>query len=239
MLRGEWTGPFLGRLRFAEYGDRWITEHRLRARTRDEYRSIWCHHITPFLGHVELAELSTGTIRTWRATLLRQGRSEDRTAKAYRLLRAILNTAVDDGRIKRNPCRIKGAGEYRTPERPTATIAQVYALADQMPGRYRALVLAAAFTGLQWGELIALRRCDVDLGSGVLHVRRRLAQLSSGGMQEGVRSRLQEFGTSRSPSSSPKSCARTSRSTPATGRRAWCSAEGRARCCGEATSAGR
>src|SRR5688572_32325201 len=43
--------------------------------------------------------------------LLRDGRSEDRTAKAYRLLRAMLNTAVDDGAIKRNPCRIKGAGE--------------------------------------------------------------------------------------------------------------------------------
>lgn len=31
-------------------------------------------------------------------------------AKAYRLLKAILNTAVDDGLIRRNPCRIKGAG---------------------------------------------------------------------------------------------------------------------------------
>jgi hypothetical protein len=28
-------------------------------------------------------------------------------AKAYRLLKAILNTAVDDGLIRRNPCRIK------------------------------------------------------------------------------------------------------------------------------------
>jgi integrase len=54
-----------------------------------------------------------------------------------------------------------------------------------MPTRFRALVLAAAFTGLRWGELIALRRCDVDLRVGVLHVRRRLAQLSTGGMQAG------------------------------------------------------
>jgi hypothetical protein len=27
-------------------------------------------------------------------------------AKAYRLLKAIFNTAVDDGLIRRNPCRI-------------------------------------------------------------------------------------------------------------------------------------
>ncbi|WP_214371306.1 tyrosine-type recombinase/integrase [Pseudonocardia sp. H11422] len=186
MLRGEWTDPLLGRVRFGEYGERWIAEHPLGARTREEYQSLWRHHVAPFLGHVELAELSTGTIRTWRATLLREGRSEDRTAKAYRLVRAILTTAVDDGRIKRNPCRIKGAGEHRTAERPTATVTQVYALANRMPGRYRVLVLAAAFTGLRWGQLIALRRCDVDLISGVLHVRRRLAQLSRGGMQEGA-----------------------------------------------------
>ena len=186
MLRGEWTDPRLGRVVFVDYGERWISEHRLSARTREEYASIWRHHVVPFLGHVQLGDISTSTIRSWRATLLADGRSEDRTAKAYRLVRAILNTALDDGRIKRNPCRVKGAGEHRTAERPTATVAQVYALADRMPRRFRALVLAAAFTGLRWGELIALRRCDVNTSTRVLHVRRRLAQLSRGGMQSGA-----------------------------------------------------
>ncbi len=90
-------------------------------RTREEYLSLWRHHIEPYLGQVDLAELSTDTIRGWRAALLRGGRSEDRAVKAYRLVRAVLNTALDDGRIKRNPCRIKGAGEYRATdcERPT------------------------------------------------------------------------------------------------------------------------
>jgi integrase len=185
ILRGEWSDPLAGRVPLGEYGERWIEEHRLGERTREEYDSLWRRHIVPYLGRIDLAEISTDTIRSWRATLLRDGRSEDRTAKAYRLLRAVLNTAVDDGKIKRNPCRIKGAGDYRAAERPTATVAQVYALADRMPGRFRALVLAAAFTGLRWGELIALRRCDVDLTGGVLHVRRRLAQPRRGGLQEG------------------------------------------------------
>jgi hypothetical protein len=122
ILRGEWTDPLLGRVSLAEFGERWITEHRLGERTRQEYLSLWRNHIVPFLGSIELAECSTGTIRSWRAALLREGRSEDRAAKAYKLVRAIFNTAVDDGRIKRNPCRIKGAGEHRAPERMTATV---------------------------------------------------------------------------------------------------------------------
>jgi integrase len=185
ILRGDWSDPLAGRVPLGEYGQRWIEEHQLGERTREEYDTLWRHHIEPYLGRIELAEISTDAVRSWRATLLREGRSQDRTAKAYRLLRTVLNTAVDDGKIKRNPCRIKGAGDYRAAERPTATVAQVYDLADRMPGRFRVLVLAAAFTGLRWGELIALRRCDVDLTGGVLHVRRRLAQPRRGGLQEG------------------------------------------------------
>jgi integrase len=163
ILRGAWADPAKGRELFCNFGARWITEHRAGERTWEEYLSLWRHHVEPYLGQVELAELSTDTIRSWRVALLRDGRSEDRTAKAYRLVRAILSTAVDDGRIRRNPCRIKGAGEHRAAERSTASVRQVYALAERMPERFRALVRAAAFTGLRWGELIALRRCDVDL----------------------------------------------------------------------------
>jgi hypothetical protein len=40
--------------------------------------------------------------------LLENGVSESTAAKAYRLLRAIMTTAVeDDGILPRNPCRIK------------------------------------------------------------------------------------------------------------------------------------
>ncbi len=57
-------------------------------------------------------------------------------AKCYRLLRAILNTAVVDEVIVRNPCNIKGAGIERTPERPVATTTQVWALADAVEPRF-------------------------------------------------------------------------------------------------------
>jgi integrase len=46
-----------------------------------------------------------------------------------------------------------------------------------MPPRFSALVIVAAFSGLRWGELAALRRRDVDLETGVVRVTRKLAVL--------------------------------------------------------------
>jgi integrase len=100
--------------------------------------------------------------------------------KAYRLLRVIMNTAVEDGLVARNPCRIAGAGIERSPERPVATIQQVYELADAVGDRHRSVVLLATFGGLRLGELLALAREDLDLDVGLVRVRRQLHQLKHG-----------------------------------------------------------
>ena len=47
------------------------------------------------------------------------------------------------------------------------------------------LILAAAFTGLRWGELLALRRMDVDLAAGTIRVHRSIAQLRGGQLVPG------------------------------------------------------
>jgi integrase len=185
MLRGDWIDPLLGKVTLAEFGTRWIKERKLGKRTREEHERTFRLHVAPFLGHKMLGEIGTDTVRTWRVILAEHGRSEIRIAKAYKLLRAIMNTAADDGRIKRNPCRIKGADQEDSPERPVATVPQVFALADEMPARFRVFVLAAAFTGLRWGELIGLRRCDVNTDAMTVRVPRSVAQLGSGEMVAG------------------------------------------------------
>ena len=50
------------------------------------------------------------------------------------------------------------------------TVEQVYAIADAITPRYRGLVILAAFTGLRFGELRALRRKRLDLQGGVVTV---------------------------------------------------------------------
>jgi integrase len=163
LLSGEWADPARGKVKLIDYADRWIGERAgLRPRTVELYRWLMRKHIAPRLGGVPLGKLTTALIREWRAALLQTGVSESITAKSYRLLRAILNTAVDEDKIlPRNPCRVRGADKENPAERPTLTVAQVYDLAGRMPERFRVLILLTAFTSLRWGEVTALRRCDV------------------------------------------------------------------------------
>ena len=78
-------------------------------------------------------------------------------------------------------CRIKGAGQEQSAERPVLTIAGVYALANAIDQRYRALVLLGTFASLRWAELAALRPGDIDLESCTIRVERPLIEQLGGG----------------------------------------------------------
>ena len=175
LLEGEWVDPDAGAVFVADYAATWIEERPgLRPKTVLIYTGLLRCHIAPHFEHVTVAEVTLARVRRWRRKLLDSGVSEVTAAKAYRLLRAVFNTALDDGLIRRNPCRIKGAGTEHSPERPVLTVTQVYALADAVGLRYRALILLAAFTSLRWAELAALRPGDIDLDARTVRVTRQL-----------------------------------------------------------------
>lgn len=181
IIRDSWRNPNLGRVRLADYLNEWICQRPgLRPRTVDLYGWLSRRYLVPALGDRMLCDLTPGIIRAWHAELVAGGVGRTMVAKAYRLLRAVLNTAVDDELIARNPCRIKGAGAEHAPERPTATVAQVLRLADNVPARFRALVLLAAFTSLRYGELAALRRRDIDSDCTTVTVRASLVERPGG-----------------------------------------------------------
>lgn len=178
--RGRWFDPDAGRTPLGEYAEEWIAERpHLAPKTVQRYEGLLRLHVRPKLGDVDLIDLTARRVRTWRKSLLDDGVGEVTAAKAYRFLKTVMNTAVDDELVPRNPCRIKGAGSERSPERQPPTMEQVYALADAIGERSRALVLLAAFGALRWGELVALRRKNVDLRAGTVRVVASMTELGA------------------------------------------------------------
>ena len=189
-LRGTYRAPRVVTDTLGDYGTRWIEDRpRLKASTRHQYEVDFRLHIEPTLGSTVLDQIEPDDIRRWysrlsdglRASLAESGRNGSATvARSYRLLRAILQTAVDDDILTRNPCRIPGAGDARSPERPVLSAQEIGRLADEVPVSYRAFVLVAGFTGLRAGEIAALRLSDLDLrrGSAVLRVNRRFYRVA-------------------------------------------------------------
>jgi integrase len=126
-----------------------------------------------------LKDITPAKVRAWRQSLLDKGVGASTVSKAYRFLRAVMNTAADDEVIQRNPCRIKGAGVERPDERPVLTVTEVLRLADSIDPRYRALVLLSVFGSLRWGELMGLRRSDFDLEEGVVRIQRAVSEVGA------------------------------------------------------------
>ena len=82
----------------------------------------------------------------------------------------MLNTALEDGRVVVNPCRVRGAGTVSAAERPTATVAELQAAIDASPPRFRLAFALAAWCQLRRAEVLGLQRGDIDLLHSELRV---------------------------------------------------------------------
>ncbi|MEV5987136.1 tyrosine-type recombinase/integrase [Streptomyces sp. NPDC052051] len=171
ITRGDWRAPDAGAVNFHVYAEKWVEERELAIRTMDLYKHLLRLYVLPAFGSLDLDEITAPRVREWRAERLRATGAKTTVAKAYRLLKAILETAVDDELISRNPCRIKGAGKESAAERRIATVAQVDALADAIGIRWRLMVYLGAYGPMRPEELAGLRRRDIDLDNLVIRVR--------------------------------------------------------------------
>lgn len=175
--RGGWVDDALGRQPFGDYARVWLRDNpEIGDRWRETCLRNLRIHLVP-LADLPLRAITPGIVREWYGTAMRGAGGKTSIAQSYRFLRAVMNAAVRDGAIFRNPCTIRGAGADRAPERPTATPAQIVALVDAFTPRYRAAVLIAAWSGLRRGEIAGLHREDVDLAAGTVRVRRSRAEL--------------------------------------------------------------
>ena len=153
------------------FAESWLADRPLKPRTRDLYRRLLDQKILPTLGDMPLRDITQHTVRQWYTTL--DPELPTRRAHAYALLRTILAQRVTEGLLAANPCHIRGAGSSKRVHKiKPATLGELEAIVAALPDRYGLMVLLASWCALRFGELIELRRKDIDLKAGKIMVRR-------------------------------------------------------------------
>jgi integrase len=173
-----WTPPKLRRAlaeankpaTFTVYAAVWLRGRDLKPRTRSHYQALLNNQLAVW-DAVPVSNIRPEMVRDWHNSLDRNHATT--RAHAYGLLRAILATAVNDSLLPVNPCHIRGAGTAkRIHQTKPLSLLELEVLVAAMPQKYRPMTLLAAWCALRFGELVELRRKDVDLAGGVIYVRR-------------------------------------------------------------------
>ncbi len=180
---GRWVSPDAPKaaapVTFGAYARAWLAGRDLSPGTRLLYSNTLAH-VLPAFGDVALAAITPAAVREWHARL-REETGPTMRAHSYALLRTILGTAVADDVIPVNPCRVRGAGQAKRARTiRAASLGELETLVKALPERYRLMALLAAWCALRFGELAELRRADIDVRNGVVHVRRGVIRADGG-----------------------------------------------------------
>jgi integrase len=127
--------------------------------TQAKYRYCIEKYMTEF--HAEpVDQITRGQVNDWYTELRSTGHLST-ASKAYKILRSILERAVDEEYVSRNPCKIKGAQNASTGvQLYTPSPQEMAVLVRAINIRYRVLVQLMSIAGLRYGEAIGLRRMD-------------------------------------------------------------------------------
>ncbi|MEW2463068.1 tyrosine-type recombinase/integrase [Microbacterium sp. NPDC047426] len=179
--KGEFIDPRDGNILLRDYVDQYWWP----ARTGDPLtlqtvsRTVR-NRIVAYLGSTPLRLIKVDTLRLWLKDL--EGVVAPGTmVVTWGYLNNILDCAVDDERIPKNPCRAK---TLKAPSKPEGKArawdrARVQAVWAALTANYRILVDIGVGAGLRQGEAFGLSADDIDLEGRVIHVRRQVRSIGS------------------------------------------------------------
>lgn len=183
--RGEFIDPGAARVTVGELGPAWLKRQaHLKPSSFRPVEAAWRNHVEPAWGNKAVAEVRKTAVQDWVSGLTAGSETEKRKPKsatvvirAYGVLAAILDGAVDDRRVLVNPAR--GVTLPRKGKKPHIYLSheQVHLLAKE--SKYPTLVLVLAYCGLRWGEAVALRVKDLDALKRRLHVVENAVEVGS------------------------------------------------------------
>lgn len=169
-MTGSYVAPSLGMIPIAELAPAWLSRKESDV-AKSNYRmleSAWRVHVKPVWGDVRIADIELNMVESWIADMRRQSGATT-VIRSYGVLAGILDSAVKSRRLASNPARgVENLPRKIAKRRVYLSADDVGRLADES-GAHRVLVLTLAYTGIRWGEAVALRVSDIEF------LRRRLS----------------------------------------------------------------
>jgi site-specific recombinase XerC len=170
IVKGSYVAPKDAVMTFDAWADKWLVSYGSRRASTVRQAKTHLKTIREEFGGLALGEIRPSMVTAWTARL--QGDYAPSTIYAtYRRLCHVLDDAVHDGLLARNPCSRRTAPPTGQVERFCPTTEQIWQLYDGMPEHLRVAVLLGAFAGLRVSEAVALRIEDVDFMQGIVHPR--------------------------------------------------------------------
>jgi integrase len=154
---------------FGRYQDNWARS------TIRGYSEKYNSHIKPNFGHLTLREFTPSTYHDWAKNPKLPGKTKRLAGKTINDIRSILNQIFEeaflDNVIAENPIKRTRRSKSVRKEPEPFTKDEVTKILSGLESPYREFYQFFLWTGLRTGELLGLRWEDVDIDSGVAHIR--------------------------------------------------------------------
>jgi integrase len=181
VLRGSYIDPDAGRITVRKFAEDWLTGQSLEESTREAMESRFRVHIYPHLGDKQLRTITPSVIRSWDQLLQQKSLATSCRRALFANVSSLLTAAVDDEKIRTNPCRADSVRRPRPDPRKVIPWKpeQVFAVHDALVDRYQLAATLAAGCGLRQGEAFGLGVNELEFLRGIVQVERQVKVVRS------------------------------------------------------------
>lgn len=170
MLRGEWIDPEAGKRTLGDFEKGWRPKATLARSSLALHDSAWRKWVGPALADYPLGAITRAIVQEFVEDVYRISGSSWTTQTAHRVLRKLLQEAVDQDLIMRNPALRVKLPKTERKRFEVLTPGQIARLVDAVGAEWHAFVLVKTYAALRFSEVAGLRVGCVDQERGHLRI---------------------------------------------------------------------
>ena len=185
----------------ADWMERWMEDELLdsvKESSWQTYRNLLTRHLLPRLGGYALMQLTPHVVYEFVEELESSGLAESTVRGVYRLLSSAMRYALDEGVIRKNPCRRIHIQHREHGEQRVLNRSEQEKLRQTADDTRDLPALLSLYTGMRLGEICALKWTDIDWEQGTITVRRTVQRIAGRSIESNGQRTLLMIGTPKS-----------------------------------------